>query len=61
MLEGWGGSRDKPNPDTFDTNYVTAIRDTLTAGVNVNYYLISEIEIKQRQLIRNGAGGGLRF
>ena len=56
MLGRGGVQGHKTNPDTFDMNYVTPIRDTLTAEANINFYLISEIEIKQRQFIRNGAG-----
>ena len=54
---GRGFQGHKTNPDTFVMNYVTTIRGTFTAGVNMNFCLISEIEIKQRQFIRNGAGG----
>ena len=60
-MDGGGVQEHKTNPDTFVMNCVTTIRDMFTAGVNINFYLISEIEIKQRPFIRNGAGVGLRF
>ena len=34
----------KTNSDTFVINYVTPIRDTFTVSININIYLISEIE-----------------
>ena len=41
---GGGVQGHKINPDNFVRNYVTPIRDTFTAWINISIYVISEIE-----------------